>query len=349
VTNGLDTSIICDLAAPANYTCTQCEEDIETACNCIFEEDVHTIDVYCLGHNAIHQQIDVYSLISLDIEEDGEDNMYTPGIVTGLAAFFGETVGEPEPQPEITYSQKCRHYNMPVEMADGTTVYASSCHSRPASEKHVPDWGLYLDGSWQAAGPAYTVDWPDYNIPTRLDAAALMIVDVFNKARRGLWVEVGCIGGHGRTGTALACMAVLGGMNPEDAITHVRSTYCEHTIETADQEWYIDWFDKFVNGGEIDRLRWDKKKQEWKVVRTYSYSVGYDWENYDPEANPKGAPPEEMQETVINRKLYDPYPDPKKSGKWRTQTVTPSDPEWNDVVQRFIAQEEAKATAAANQ
>lgn len=143
---------------------------------------------------------------------------------------------------------KCRHYDVGLQFPDGVTVYASSKQSRKADEP-APDFGLYLDSLWYAASPAYFIDWPDFGLPTRWDVAARCIIDAYKKAEDGLWVEVGCIGGHGRTGTVLACMAVLSGLTFEDAINFVRLSYCSQAIESDEQEWYVEWFDRFINGG----------------------------------------------------------------------------------------------------
>jgi protein-tyrosine phosphatase len=59
---------------------------------------------------------------------------------------------------------------------------------------------------------------------------------VLARARSGEAVEIGCLGGHGRTGTALACLAVLAGTPPDDAVAWVRATYCEKAVETDAQE-----------------------------------------------------------------------------------------------------------------
>ncbi len=62
---------------------------------------------------------------------------------------------------------------------------------------------------------------------------------VLDRARDGQRVEVGCSGGHGRTGTALACLAILAGLSPSDAVSWVRAHYCPDAVETADQEAYV--------------------------------------------------------------------------------------------------------------
>jgi len=51
--------------------------------------------------------------------------------------------------------------------------------------------------------------------------------------------EIGCLGGHGRTGTALACLAVLAGHSPADAVAWVRTHYCDHAVETDDQAAFV--------------------------------------------------------------------------------------------------------------
>lgn len=58
----------------------------------------------------------------------------------------------------------------------------------------------------------------------------------------GQHVEVGCLGGHGRTGTALACLAVLAGHPAGDAVAWVRSGYCAKAVETPGQEAFIAAF-----------------------------------------------------------------------------------------------------------
>ncbi len=79
--------------------------------------------------------------------------------------------------------------------------------------------------------------WPDFRLPVDDNAA---------KAFRHAWlraetepVEVACWGGRGRTGTALACMAVLDGLPGAEAIGHVRDHYDPRAVETTEQETYV--------------------------------------------------------------------------------------------------------------
>lgn len=57
-------------------------------------------------------------------------------------------------------------------------------------------------------------------------------------------VELACEGGRGRTGTALACLAVLDGIEPRDAVAYVRTNYHPKAVETPWQKRYVRSFAK---------------------------------------------------------------------------------------------------------
>jgi protein-tyrosine phosphatase len=73
----------------------------------------------------------------------------------------------------------------------------------------------------------------------KLEAALRSLLD---RARDGQRVELGCLGGHGRTGTALACLAVMTGTPPHEAVALVRGTYCDRAIESPSQEEFVAKF-----------------------------------------------------------------------------------------------------------
>lgn len=110
-----------------------------------------------------------------------------------------------------------------------------------------PEWGLYLlarrppPTPW----PQRWVRWPDFGLPLRRREA----VDAIHEAHRRAVderVEVACGAGAGRTGTALACLVVLDGLEPEDAITLVRRDYHRRAVETPWQAGFVDWFARTV-------------------------------------------------------------------------------------------------------
>jgi protein-tyrosine phosphatase len=128
-----------------------------------------------------------------------------------------------------------------ITFPDGTRVRAS-----PISERQVDDperaFGLYLDKQWDPTWEACVIDWPDFGLPEDPEAAAQDIVAAFDRARRGELVEVGCLGGRGRTGTVLACMAVLAGVPGDEAVAWIRQAYRPEAVETPEQEEWVRWF-----------------------------------------------------------------------------------------------------------
>lgn len=55
-------------------------------------------------------------------------------------------------------------------------------------------------------------------------------------------VEIACAGGRGRTGTALACLAIIDGVPAEDAVAFVRERYHRRAVETPWQRRYVRRF-----------------------------------------------------------------------------------------------------------
>jgi protein-tyrosine phosphatase len=55
-------------------------------------------------------------------------------------------------------------------------------------------------------------------------------------------VEIACGGGRGRTGTALACLAILDGVPPAEAVTYVREHYHPRAVETPWQKRFVRRF-----------------------------------------------------------------------------------------------------------
>jgi hypothetical protein len=135
----------------------------------------------------------------------------------------------------------CRHKAEVLEFPDGTRVLASGWFER-APREPPPDFGLYLDPMWQPTWPATHLDWPDFGVPKRAHEADTLIGEVFCRAKRGERVEVGCIGGHGRTGTVLACMAVLAGVPASQAVKWVREHYCPRAVQEPSQEYWMERF-----------------------------------------------------------------------------------------------------------
>ena len=146
-----------------------------------------------------------------------------------------EAGGRPSPKPHV--------HRTPVRFADGTTVMGVRFLGEdPYEREHAPNFGLYLDTRWDPPWPHEHLDWPDFGVPEDRAGLRRALADLLDRARKGERVEVGCLGGHGRTGTALACLAVLTGTPTNEALTWVRTNYCYKAVETDSQEHLVATF-----------------------------------------------------------------------------------------------------------
>jgi protein-tyrosine phosphatase len=81
------------------------------------------------------------------------------------------------------------------------------------------------------------VQWRDFRTPSSTDDALNALNDAFERAGSQR-VEIACGGGVGRTGTALAALAVLAGVPRTDAVAWVRGRYQKRAVETP---WQRRW------------------------------------------------------------------------------------------------------------
>ncbi|KUL63104.1 MULTISPECIES: protein-tyrosine phosphatase family protein [unclassified Streptomyces] len=114
---------------------------------------------------------------------------------------------------------------------------------RALPEGAVPGFGVYLLGKEPAPLPWEHVwlRWPDFRLPSDRARARDVLRDAWSRAE-GERVEVACEGGRGRTGTALACIAVLDGVPAAEAVAYVRQGYDRRAVETPWQRRYVERF-----------------------------------------------------------------------------------------------------------
>jgi protein-tyrosine phosphatase len=125
-------------------------------------------------------------------------------------------------------------------LPDGIEVTAASFDAMdPYSRDEPPDYGVYLDQRWQPPWAHDCFDWPDFGVPDDPAPVLAALRSLLLRARAGERVEVGCLGGHGRTGTALACLAVLSGLPRGEAVAWVRAHYCVDAVETDEQAAFV--------------------------------------------------------------------------------------------------------------
>ena len=83
--------------------------------------------------------------------------------------------------------------------------------------------------------------WHDFWLPADPAQARTVLREAWDNALTER-VEIGCHGGRGRTGTALACLAVLDGVPAARAVAFVRQYYHPHAVETPWQKRYVTRF-----------------------------------------------------------------------------------------------------------
>ncbi|HTF53320.1 MAG TPA: protein-tyrosine phosphatase family protein [Pseudonocardia sp.] len=143
-----------------------------------------------------------------------------------------------------------------ISLPDGTMLRGRG-RREPLPSGPPPDYGLYLGrppdsargrlpwrggSAWRPDWPADWIDWPDFRTPRDSEAAAALIRHAYLLARSRQRVEVACVGGIGRTGTVIACMAILAGHPADDAVNWTRRHYRPRAVETPGQRRWISWF-----------------------------------------------------------------------------------------------------------
>ena len=116
--------------------------------------------------------------------------------------------------------------------------------------------------------PLICISWPDFDIPSLGQQFWLDLIGIINTewiAGHITGVTVCCVGGHGRTGTALAIIAGLTGACQSDPVLFIRKNYCEKVVESNSQIKYIEEMTKI--------------KVTAKANKSAVYQSNFNWEN----------------------------------------------------------------------
>ncbi|MFG1927615.1 protein phosphatase [Cryptosporangium sp. NPDC048952] len=122
-----------------------------------------------------------------------------------------------------------------VELPSGVRVRGRRMRDAPDTPA---DFLVALVAGPLPSWPHRRIVWPDFWIPRDREDALDALREALAKAHDGAFVEVACMGGRGRTGTALAALAVLDGMPPGEAVGWVRGAYHRKAVETP---WQARW------------------------------------------------------------------------------------------------------------
>ncbi|MDV6275455.1 protein phosphatase [Rhodococcus erythropolis] len=115
----------------------------------------------------------------------------------------------------------------------------------PLPSGPLPTFGVYMTGKEPPATEwdSVWVRWRDFWLPSDPAAlrSALHEVWVRSETER---VEIACGGGYGRTGTALAALAIVDGVPSQDATAYVRAHYSPRAVEMPWQRRFVTRFTK---------------------------------------------------------------------------------------------------------
>lgn len=130
-----------------------------------------------------------------------------------------------------------------LHLPSGRLVRGRGLRHPPDPAAPAPAYGLHLLGARpeRARWESRWVRWPDFRLPADREDARAALTEAWRRAADER-VEIACEGGRGRTGTALACLAVLDGVPPEKAVRFVRDHYHRRAVETPWQRGYVRRF-----------------------------------------------------------------------------------------------------------
>ncbi|WP_369246470.1 protein phosphatase [Streptomyces sp. R41] len=134
-----------------------------------------------------------------------------------------------------------------LRLPSGRLVRGRALRGPLPEDGPAPTYAVYLLGRQPPEVPWETrwLRWPDFRLPADRGEARTVLAEAWQRAPADR-VEIACGGGRGRTGTALACLAVLDGVPPQEAVTFVRRHYDRHAVETPWQRRYVR---RFTAGG----------------------------------------------------------------------------------------------------
>lgn len=126
-----------------------------------------------------------------------------------------------------------------VELPSGRRVRGRGLRA-PLPSGPAPTMAVHLTGRRPPPPPweRYWVRWRGFWVPADVGEAQHVLRMAYARAATER-VEIACGRGVGRTGTGLAALAVLDGMEPDAAVAWVRRHYHPRAVEAPWQRWFL--------------------------------------------------------------------------------------------------------------
>lgn len=136
-------------------------------------------------------------------------------------------------------SNQCEYdrYSLVINLTGSVSYWYDQPAGIEGANKLVPTFLSSFGPTVEQQIPQLIIPWKDGGVPSfTKDQWMQLIGDLKQLDGR---VLVHCIGGHGRTGTALAILLSLTGAMKKDPVAWLRKHYCEEAVETKKQIEYI--------------------------------------------------------------------------------------------------------------
>lgn len=126
-----------------------------------------------------------------------------------------------------------------VQLPDGRVVRGTGTR-RSRGQAPPPEFAVYLlsRAPHCIPWPHRWVRWPDFCLPASTEDALDALQQAHTRSVSDR-VEIACGGGIGRTGTALAVLAIMSGLPADAAVDWVRANYHRRAVETRRQRAWI--------------------------------------------------------------------------------------------------------------
>lgn len=221
-----------------------------------FEEIFEPVNGIIINHTVLEDEEEADTVMQLfkrsnkkDTKKDdekwkkGSSNTKYPGSGTIYTGNYSVCRHEPTPAfilHDVTYyggsDQKVRWYDFDSSwlvvslLGDYQLNYLTS---------NTPDLFKALN-PLTSASSVLNIKWPDMAAPPVRKGFWLKLHEWVKANEEINKVIVYCMGGHGRTGTALSGVLVeASSYKPEDAVAFVRKHYCDRTVESSSQIEYL--------------------------------------------------------------------------------------------------------------
>jgi Protein-tyrosine phosphatase len=140
------------------------------------------------------------------------------------------------------YAGSNRHdytgYSLIINLTGGVSMYYEEPVGEFGAAALCPTFLKHTKYTPAPEPPQLIIPWRDGGVPNFTKARWMDLLADLGQLKGRVFIH--CMGGHGRTGTALAIMLSLSGALKKDPVQWLRKNYCEKAVETKSQIDYIE-------------------------------------------------------------------------------------------------------------